>query len=376
MKTKFCLSMQLLVATVGVLTIPVHATDYYVNRNASPTGSGSSWSDAFQSIGEATTSATFGDNIFIAGGEIPSPLIYVEAITVASGVSVYGGFPPTGDPTFNERNPGRYLTIVSADVNGDDTANFGHRSDNYAILISVPQNASADTLISGLVIRGATQHAIDHGATSRAQFTQLVITDNGDVDPGFDGAGFNNGGSLAKPTIRDCLFQGNQGRNGGALNNPSGSLFLIDDCDFVENIAYGGDGGAINSASRAITVAQEKPLIRRSRFVGNRAKVRSFLGGYGGAIRLNGKIWALSSEFRDNSAEAEGGALYFTFSNMFLAALLFDGNVCEGNGGAISGFRGCKLVAINCLFHDNEAGSDGGAIYALDMSASISSTIP
>ena len=46
-----------------------------------------------------------------------------KSFQMQNGVRIYGGFPPTGNPTWAARNCDKYETILSGDLNGDDNPN-------------------------------------------------------------------------------------------------------------------------------------------------------------------------------------------------------------------------------------------------------------
>ena len=84
----------LLVLLLVGAAVPSHASVLFVDLDASGTGTGASWTDAFTDLRDALAVAVSGDEIWVAEGE------YGHAVTkdvravfeVPSGVSVYGGF--------------------------------------------------------------------------------------------------------------------------------------------------------------------------------------------------------------------------------------------------------------------------------------------
>jgi predicted outer membrane repeat protein len=156
----------------------------------------------------------------------------------------------------------------------------------------------------------------------------------------YDGSAGVAGGAAvltnaSQASIDDCTFEGNQAPllYGGAVAAGSGGQMALRDCLFVENGARGG--GAVFSLFVPAT-------IERCRFVRNHADP---LSGGGGAlfsdVPLARGLAMTDCEFEENDAP-RGGAVVVN--------------------GAASGSR--------CLFRNNRATLEGGAIYATQFGGS------
>lgn len=173
---------------------------------------------------------------------------------------------------------------------------------------------------------------------------------------GNGGALYNHSGGTM--TLTDCTFIGNKAtNNGGAVHN--GHNMTITDCVFTGNSAK--LGGAIhnnNSATTALT-------IYGGTFENNGSTVTD---ANGGAIsnRANATLkinpdGTKETVFKKNFA-LYGGAIYtYDTGTVQLRNCVFTENNANNNGGAIVLRVGATLT--NCDFDGNIAGKNGGAIF-------------
>jgi hypothetical protein len=260
-------------------------------------------------------------------------------------------------------------------------------------------------------------------ASSRVFIDNLTIA-NGLIDlfaPGYAvGAGiFNNGGTV---TLTTCTFNSNSvhGRNGGdgissepnandgdsgvgGAIGTSGGALTATGCTFNNNSAVGGkggngfsgvgggkggNGGAGHGGAIGITTSGSPATIDSCTFTNNSATGgnggNSFGGnnkgigatGTGGAIYVAATI--TRSVFNSNSAiagqngvpgggfdpvaESFGGALDLIGT---VAESTFTNNSAQHGGGILvhPNLGGLSVTATGCLFQNNSASIDGGAIY-------------
>jgi len=100
---------------------PVHA-QIYVDKDASGTSDGTSWTNAYTDLQTAIDNATASDEIWIAEG-VYTPDGEGDSFTVTGaedGLKIYGGFEGT-ESSREHREPKSHRTILSGDLNGDDT---------------------------------------------------------------------------------------------------------------------------------------------------------------------------------------------------------------------------------------------------------------
>ena len=146
---------------------------------------------------------------------------------------------------------------------------------------------------------------------------------------------------------------------------------LIENCTFY-NLSSSSNGGAIHldldSGSEGI---KETLIVRDSIFTDCHSK-------FGGAISILGGYLNISdSNFQNNSASFEGGAIYSSWTNANIAGCSFTANEGSQNAGALYFDKG-KLTINDCSFIDNKALKErertANAIYAHDVAAYFSNS--
>ena len=235
------------------------------------------------------------------------------------------------------------MTILSGDIDSDDTLD----GDN-----------------SYHVVNGT-------GAFSTAILDGFTITMGyaiGDYNPGdepVEGYSPNGGGLVVcdeivedefpghgSPTIRNCIFMNNQAERGGAVYNFQGDT-TFEDCKFLSNIANLHSGAVYSDGGASTHPRRGDATFLRCTFLGNRAMDDSVHMTGGGAVHAGNCAPRFEScEFDSNwagdddgLANSRGGAIYST---------------CEP-AGAIGGTNG--TIIVNCLFKENRASVEGGAIF-------------
>lgn len=335
----------------------------YVDDDAPPGGDGTSWATAFNSIQAALAVAAPGDEVRVAHGIYrPAPPGGSRTATflVPNGVAFRGGYAGIGAPDPDLRDPSTFVTVLSGDLNQDDTDTLGNRTDNSHHVVTTAANASSATLVEGF----------------------LITAGNADASSNRCGGGlFVPSGS---PTIAACTFYRNQANEtsggGGALASFSPQAVTILNCTFVENSSRfpfntvqgmggavfadraiitgciftrnrGNQGGAINLASSGV--------LTDCVIFGNDAS-------QGGAVQLGGVAGASYIIERckfDSNTASRGGAveIYNGFASVHFTDCVFTGNTAETFGGGILGLSS-GMSATRCIFSGNSAVSGGGAI--------------
>jgi hypothetical protein len=220
--------------------------------------------------------------------------------------------------------------------------------------------------------------------------------------------------------VRDSVFSGNHGTQGGAINNLLSSL-TVENSQFINNdstaggtagYGYGGaiytDGASehpddalggqiriVNSVFRGNQAAgqggavqawvypPDEVLVSDSTFDSNEVIPRSGGDAYGGGLRLgNGTMTVINTTFANNIARDQGGALWIGDSHTKVnldnvtiannAAMSADGKA--GLGGGIMLASG-TLDVNNSTIANNQAGYMGGAIYGGGANVVLKNTI-
>lgn len=307
----------------------------YVDDSAPPGGDGSSWASPLNSLQAALAGLTAGDEVRVAQGTyVPgAPGSRTATFLVPAGVALRGGYAGFGAADPDERDPVLYVTILTGDLNGDDTPT-GNRGDNCHHVVTTAAAAGPSTIIEGFLITGGNADATSNRV---------------------GGGMFIPGGA---PTISLCTFYSNQANDtsgaGGAIASLSAQSITITGCAFIENSAKfqfnsnDGSGGAIYA---------ERAVITDCTFSGNR-------GNRGGAIFTSVACTMTGCTFDTNTA-SQGGALYLSG----VAGAVFNITGCTftsntaGNGGAVNIFNSLSSTHFtDCVFRGNSATNIGGAI--------------
>jgi predicted outer membrane repeat protein len=157
--------------------------------------------------------------------------------------------------------------------------------------------------------------------------------------------------------VLNSIFTRNHAYDGGAIYVGSGSGQInITGSTFTENIAY-TLGGAIRIEASAVTV-------NTSNFYNNSAQKGGAL--YVGGVGTNNYIY--SSLFEGNIAtgtghmDGLGGAIDWVASSGTIIDTQFIHNCADYGGGVYFGGRSDESIITSCIFTDNHAKYNGGAI--------------
>lgn len=346
----------------------------FVKHDATGANDGSTWVDAFTDLQFAIAAARPGNTIWVAEGTYrPVPIGGDRATSfeMRGGVSWYGGF--TGSETsLDQRDPSAHPTILSGDLNGDDGGGTGVNAQWYHMGENSYLVVRASNLLLPACIDGFT---LTRGSASSS----------------FSGSGISVI-SCKDLRIANCRIIDNISPSAAGLLTIASHTTLLS-CQFENNYAYGGRGGAIyHTADWQDPTSTYLLTIHDSTFVRNRATVG---GGPGDA----GAIWSSFRApvdvdrclFENNRAEwrftygnfaAGGGAMLIFGEGSRIANSIFRNNRAHV-GGAI--WLGRASTVLNCLFVNNVAfrqsqgiydyGGYAGAIYAPGSASSASSQI-
>ncbi|GEM_PF-4235049 len=289
----------------------------FVNTQATGNNDGSSWANAFtnlsQAIQHAANNASNADSLFVAEG------IYVPDVDNQLGfpvfncppqIALFGGFPSSGNPEFEDRDWQAHLTVLNGDVLGDDDNTSMTRVDNARRVLVFDTFGRLDGFVvrnggddSGGVGAGLTLN----GTTSRgAQITNCLFENNWVTSGGAlvgDGGAIRAGAVNATDVVdlQNVLFRNNRAKFGAALIY--GGTAELNNCVFIENEAELGSAIAVSGSSAGAGPA----TIINSVFYNNTSVAGTNQGDRSGTIgRLNagtGDLTVLNSTFKDNNAD-------------------------------------------------------------------------
>ncbi|MFA7381017.1 MAG: T9SS type A sorting domain-containing protein [Bacteroidia bacterium] len=213
----------------------------YVKKTATGSNNGSSWTNAYTDLRTALANAATGAQVWVA-----SDTFY---LTTAQGrntafeitnksLTVYGGFPNTGNPTIGNRAPSVYHTILSGDISKNDPAfsssvrkEDANRQDNAYNVIRIGLSGAlpATVIIDGFIIQDGNANSGSDG--------------NGKWGAGIYFSRNANGSSNHSISVKNCVFRNNTAVSSAAIGTylfyiDNGSVTLsIHQNKFYQNIA-------------------------------------------------------------------------------------------------------------------------------------------
>jgi predicted outer membrane repeat protein len=315
----------------------------YVDKDASGSADGTTWSNAMTQLQDAISCADVGDTLWVAEGTyLPNrkpnnsyngrdSCFYLN-----KDIKIFGGFDGT-ETDLSQRNISVNPTVLSGNVGSSSIST----DNSYHVMIT------AD-LTSAAVIDGFTfQDGNSNGNTT--------ITYSSQSYSGYYGAGMNNYSS--SPTLANCTFKDNSGYYGAGMYNYDTSSPSLESCTFIENTAS-YDGGAIYNHQSS------SPEISGTSFTDNTAQYGAGIYNY---ISCSPSLD--SCAFSGNTASYNGGAIYnLQSSSPEISRTSFADNAAQ-NGAGIYNYNSCSPSLDTCTFSGNTASYNGGAIYNLQSSS-------
>ncbi|MBW2561176.1 MAG: right-handed parallel beta-helix repeat-containing protein, partial [Deltaproteobacteria bacterium] len=323
---------------------PAAPTVLFVDDSSPGVNAGSNWEQAYTDLQDALSIATTNSEVaeirVAQGIYTPTePDGYREAtFQLISGVAIYGGYAGYGAPDPNERDANIYETILSGDLNGDDS----QVSDPCELITEPTRAENSYHVITG---SGTDTTAVLNG------FTITAGNANGSSFKGNNHGGGIKGGSA---TLVNCTISWNSagksefssGDYGGGLKGCDGPII---NCTISYNHAR-GRGGGLDACDGPITNC----TIR-----GNSCE------NWGGGLHwCNGAI--TNCTISNNSAGIEGGGLHSCDGK--ITNCLISGNSANNGGGMYS--LGNPTLT-NCTF----TGNYGGGMYSYFSIATLTNCI-
>ncbi len=307
------------------LSFIVEAQTHYVKVNS--TGDGSSWGNASGDLQAILDAASEGDSICLAKGSYtPTTCTTCDdtdrqhSFVITKGISIFGGFPDTGNPSLEDRDGALYRTNLSGDI-----GIAGEPADNSFHVIRIDSVAGYDVTLDGLIINGGNANdSLDsspNGAgvlciNSSLKLNNCVFSNNKSTG---NGAAFYGEGEGAEFTL--CTFDNNNASSGGAIFMDSEFSSPITNCIFKNNSAT-NNGGAVCFANQ---IALD---IFGSVFHGNNAT-------YGGSVHVEKLKTGYSNysnikhcTFVDNTASSTGSILHVS---ELTSNISFRNSICWSN---------------------------------------------
>ena len=410
---------------VGVLAlaaVPAGAKVIYVDGSAADSNNGSSWVKAYNCLQDALADANTADKpveIRVAQGTYtPDRGRGIEkgdrdaAFRLVGGVTLMGGYAGLGGTDPNERDPAKYVSLLSGDLDGDDVPVLNPKQllddsthlDNSRRVLKISAGDSNETgaLVSGFAVASAHNNIESGDMTSEGGagiFIQSGIVSIVDCNVSDNSTCSVGGGVYARAgcrlTMVNCVVTGNYGEYGGGISTgllyafsdgcrlvmtgctfnrnsalQGGGMFIYggqveaSDCTFNGNSADGMDNAAFGGGMYLLGVDL---VLTRCSFTGNTA----FRAG-GAFSQATGKAQVIGCTFSRNGASV-GGAVDLSGSNALFDGCSFTGNNAPSGGGLYC--MSCPVTLKHCLFAGNGSEQtskrpfgerrEGGAVYLI-----------
>lgn len=348
------------------------------------------WATACKTISKGIDRASANNlkQVFVYEG------VYRPASTIQlqAGINLYGGFgvDESTDPKplrISDQNRVKYPTIISGDINGDDTATDDIvtavndiAGTNLTTLLSAngqETDADKNIRIQGFILNAANNTG-NAGALlvndSRVEFFDNQVIAN----KASNGGGIYAEGG-AQVAVAGVTFTGNTATDAGAAMYATGSGTRISvlGATIENNNATNSGGGVFANASselvlKAVTIKNNQSISGAGLYIeGAKLTVGglSVLEGNaatasGGALYAQGSqdLSIDQSTITNNSAGTDGGAMLLAVTgNSLINASYIASNTAQ-SGAAISHAAGSSVIK-NSVLYDNAASNNGGAVF-------------
>ena len=218
----------LLIYILFVLTAMAQ-TIYFVKTDGSDTNDGKSWANGFATLNKALSTTVKADEIRMQEGIYNSTASYVidKTLTIKGGYGIDGVQNYTKKTILDGKNTYKIIQIKSPLTGGPATI----------VLDGIVFN---NGFFNGISFGGAVEYVKATGTVSNCTFTNNVSTSTG-------GGGLAFVNSTKKNTVVNCRFDGNSGKNGGAIYCGTGTVVDVVSCTIANNSCADGVGGGICS---------------------------------------------------------------------------------------------------------------------------------
>lgn len=320
---------------------------------------------------------------------VTNEITYFESLNVDKNLTIKGGYSSYGLAQLDDR-----LDENRATINAGGLGNAVEVINDHTILHMsgfILTNGSNEGNLVGSALGGAMSIL---GSNAEIELSHMQLTNN----HGYVGGGIYQAGSDATVVLSNTLIDSNTAESGGGIYCANGGeLQLNDDSGLVGNSATGdvdfvGYGGGLFALVCDVFLRSGEGTDTAFHLVGISNNI---------ATKDGGGIYALSSHLMtssyaglvniDHNMADHGGGIYLSDTWMDLHQMFFDGNVANGNGGALY-LDGSRYLATTlfgpmynaCLmnvagnvcnaFINNRAdGEFGGAIFMENGSGPLSS---
>lgn len=257
---------------------------FYVKQDAK--GAGSSWEDASGDLKQLLDAASYGDQIWVAGG-MYTPTSNTDRTTsfvIKDGIQLYGGFAGFERSSL-ERKVILHKTTLSGEIGAPGLAD-----NSYSVVQT--KGVSSNTIIDGFYISHGNADGVGAmGSSDRC------------------GGGWYNDGSEkpSSPVIINCVFTGNEARDGAGMYNygkKGNASPNFSSCKFINNFADLDGGGLYNDGRDD---GKANPILENCLFEGNKANYGAGIFNYGGGGMSSPRF--INCRITKNKAYVRGGGM-------------------------------------------------------------------
>ncbi|MFP6854854.1 MAG: hypothetical protein VB980_03660, partial [Opitutales bacterium] len=361
----------------------------YVDKDATGSGDGTSWANAYVDLAQALVSQQSFNEVWVAEGTYLPGTIKSTSFILPPNVQVYGGF--AGNETSRaQRNVVTNPTILSGDIGTQ-----ANSSDNSYHVVVPSQGSTLDgfTIKDGNASKNFSNDDRGIGAGLYADDATFVVSNCIFMD----NRSRQRGGAVylkdCNATFVDCNFTNNNGTAWGNGNGYAGAIYasggrlILQSTSFTSNSAdfeggaifaentdlnstncvFSGNQNTVNNGGGAIRVDGGSLHDLNGTFTANTTASSS-----GGAIRASNVSMSLThSSFTSNQAAFSGGAIRSVDSNFTSNGGTFSLNSSTGSGGGAIEVENGSFHDANGSYSNNSAGLGGGAMRWTNTTGSI-----
>jgi hypothetical protein len=334
----------------------------FVDKNATGSGDGTSWTDAFTELHEALEWATCPDvnEIWVAAGTYhPTAWDDREAtFGLLNGVAVYGGF-AGGETDLSQRDWTANETILSGDIGAaaDSTDNSYH--------VVTGSGTDSTAVLDGFTV--AWGHAESPGAgdgggmynvSGSPKIINVTFTNN--FANGWGGGMHNDNSSPTLSNVTITLNTANDSHadcGGAGMFNTNNSSPTLTNVTFLRNRTNGAAGGMCN-------FHDSSPTLTHVVFEDNVGIIGGAMYNLNSSPILENVLFYSNSSFQ-REINGFGGGMYNESSSPMLMDVVFSSNTGLSGGGMHNNHSSPTLV--NVSFSENRALTDGAEEYGGGM---------